>query len=96
MHDDAELFHRHPGNPVLSAADFPYPMNSVFNPGAALLTSGLAALPDRVPVEPSADARAAVVKPSRKTTLVANDGAKSKPGSRAGTPSTWKGQHDAR
>ena len=37
MHDDAELFHRHPGNPVLTAADFPYPMNSVFNPGAALL-----------------------------------------------------------
>ncbi|GAA0898314.1 hypothetical protein [Virgisporangium aurantiacum] len=37
MHEEAELFHRHPGNPVLSAADFPYPMNSVFNPGAALL-----------------------------------------------------------
>src|SRR4029453_16165924 len=37
MHDDAELFHRHPGNPVLSAAYFPYPMNSVFNPAAALL-----------------------------------------------------------
>jgi predicted GH43/DUF377 family glycosyl hydrolase len=36
MHDEVELFHRHPGNPILSAADFPYPMNSVFNPGAAL------------------------------------------------------------
>jgi predicted GH43/DUF377 family glycosyl hydrolase len=37
MREESELFHRHPGNPVLSAADFPYPMNSVFNPGAALL-----------------------------------------------------------
>ena len=39
MHEEAELFHRHPGNPVLSAADFPYPMNSVFNPGAACSTA---------------------------------------------------------
>jgi predicted GH43/DUF377 family glycosyl hydrolase len=29
-----ELFHRHPGNPILSAEDWPYPVNSVFNPGA--------------------------------------------------------------
>jgi predicted GH43/DUF377 family glycosyl hydrolase len=36
MHDEAELFHRYPGNPVVTAADFPYPMNSVFNPAAAL------------------------------------------------------------
>jgi predicted GH43/DUF377 family glycosyl hydrolase len=36
MHDEVELFHRHPANPILSAADFPYPMNCVFNPGAAL------------------------------------------------------------
>jgi predicted GH43/DUF377 family glycosyl hydrolase len=36
MHDESELFHRHPQNPVLSAADFSYPMNSVFNPGAAM------------------------------------------------------------
>jgi predicted GH43/DUF377 family glycosyl hydrolase len=35
MHDEVELFHRHPANPILSAADFPYPVNSVFNPGAA-------------------------------------------------------------
>lgn len=62
----------------------------------ALLTAGLAALPDRVPVEPSAEARAATVKPERKTTLLATDRAKSKPGRRAGTRSTWKGQHDAR
>lgn len=30
-----ELFHRHPGNPILSAEDWPYPVNAVFNPGAA-------------------------------------------------------------
>lgn len=30
-----ELFRRHPGNPILSAEDWPYPVNSVFNPGAA-------------------------------------------------------------
>lgn len=30
-----ELFHRHPGNPILSAEDWPYPVNTVFNPGAA-------------------------------------------------------------
>jgi predicted GH43/DUF377 family glycosyl hydrolase len=36
MHDEAELFHRHPANPVLTADQFPYPINSVFNPGAAL------------------------------------------------------------
>jgi predicted GH43/DUF377 family glycosyl hydrolase len=29
-----ELFQRHPGNPILSAEDWPYPVNSVFNPGA--------------------------------------------------------------
>jgi predicted GH43/DUF377 family glycosyl hydrolase len=36
MHDEVELFHRHPANPVITAADFAYPVNSVFNPGAAL------------------------------------------------------------
>jgi predicted GH43/DUF377 family glycosyl hydrolase len=30
-------FRREPGNPILSAADLPYPANSVFNPGAALV-----------------------------------------------------------
>jgi predicted GH43/DUF377 family glycosyl hydrolase len=30
-----ELFERHPGNPILTAADWPYPVNSVFNPAAA-------------------------------------------------------------
>ncbi len=32
-----ELFVRHPGNPILTAADWPYPANTVFNPGAATL-----------------------------------------------------------
>ncbi len=32
-----ELFDRHPGNPILSAADWPYPVNAVFNPAAASL-----------------------------------------------------------
>jgi len=30
-----ELFLRHSGNPILSATDWPYPVNSVFNPAAA-------------------------------------------------------------
>jgi predicted GH43/DUF377 family glycosyl hydrolase len=30
-----DLFRRHPGNPILSAADWPYPVNAVFNPAAA-------------------------------------------------------------
>src|SRR5947207_2525113 len=29
-----ELFHRHPSNPILTAQDWPYPANSVFNAGA--------------------------------------------------------------
>lgn len=32
-----ELFRRHPANPILSAADWPYPVNAVFNPGAAVV-----------------------------------------------------------
>ncbi len=36
MHFDAELFHREPTNPLLTAGDWPYPINSVFNPGACL------------------------------------------------------------
>ncbi len=31
------LFQRHPNNPILSAEDWPYPVNSVFNPGAAMV-----------------------------------------------------------
>jgi predicted GH43/DUF377 family glycosyl hydrolase len=30
-----ELFHRHPDNPILTAEDWPYPVNVVFNPAAA-------------------------------------------------------------
>ncbi len=33
----AELFTRHPGNPILTAEDWPYRVNVVFNPGAALV-----------------------------------------------------------
>jgi predicted GH43/DUF377 family glycosyl hydrolase len=32
-----ERFHRHPANPILTAADWPYPVNAVFNPAAAQL-----------------------------------------------------------
>ncbi len=34
---DRELFHRHPANPILTADDWPYPVNAVFNPAAAQL-----------------------------------------------------------
>ena len=30
-----ELFRRHPANPILTAEDWPYPVNAVFNPAAA-------------------------------------------------------------
>jgi beta-1,2-mannobiose phosphorylase / 1,2-beta-oligomannan phosphorylase len=32
-----ELFQRHPANPILTAEDWPYPVNAVFNPAAAQL-----------------------------------------------------------
>lgn len=35
-----DLFLRHPANPLLSAADWPYAAHTVFNPGATLLASG--------------------------------------------------------
>ena len=44
----AELFHRHKLNPILSATDWPYPVNSVFNPGATLLPDGTTLLLCRV------------------------------------------------
>jgi predicted GH43/DUF377 family glycosyl hydrolase len=31
------LFHRHQNNPILTAADWPYPAHTVFNPGATIL-----------------------------------------------------------
>jgi predicted GH43/DUF377 family glycosyl hydrolase len=36
----SQLFLRHPRNPILTAADWPYPVNSVFNPGATRLADG--------------------------------------------------------
>jgi predicted GH43/DUF377 family glycosyl hydrolase len=42
------LFHRHEANPVLTAADWPYPANSVFNPGAVRLPDGSTLLLARV------------------------------------------------
>ena len=45
-----ELFQRHPGNPILTAADWPYPVNAVFNPAATTINGGtvlLARVEDR-------------------------------------------------
>ena len=42
------LFHRHPQNPILSAADWPYPAHTVFNPGATRLRDGTTLLLCRV------------------------------------------------
>ncbi len=44
----AQLFHRHEKNPILTAADWPYPAHSVFNPGATLLQDGTTLLLCRV------------------------------------------------
>lgn len=43
-----ELFRRHEANPILTAGDWPYPVNSVFNPGAVLLPDGSTLLLCRV------------------------------------------------
>ena len=43
-----ELFHRHKRNPILSAANWPYPVNSIFNPAATLLPDGTTLLLCRV------------------------------------------------
>ncbi len=42
-----ELFERHPSNPILTAADWPYPVNAVFNPAAATV-DGMTVLLARV------------------------------------------------
>jgi predicted GH43/DUF377 family glycosyl hydrolase len=42
------LFHRHPKNPILTAADWPYPAHTVFNPGATRLQDGTTLLLCRV------------------------------------------------
>jgi len=47
-HQHPELFHRHKLNPILTAADWPYPINSVFNAGATLLPDGTTLLLCRV------------------------------------------------
>ncbi len=43
-----ELFQRHVRNPILTADDWPYPVNTVFNPGAALMPDGSTLLLCRV------------------------------------------------
>lgn len=43
-----ELFRRHKLNPILTAADWPYPVHSVFNPGAISLSDGTTLLLCRV------------------------------------------------
>ena len=43
-----ELFRRHKLNPILTTADWPYPVNSVFNPGVTLLHDGTTLLLCRV------------------------------------------------
>src|SRR5438477_12430915 len=42
------LFHRYEKNPILTAADWPYPAHSVFNPGATRLADGTTLLLCRV------------------------------------------------
>jgi predicted GH43/DUF377 family glycosyl hydrolase len=44
----SELFRRFEGNPILRASDWPYPINSVFNPGVTLLPDGTTLLLCRV------------------------------------------------
>ena len=43
-----EVFHRHKSNPILTAENWPYPINSVFNAGATLLPDGTTLLLCRV------------------------------------------------
>ena len=47
-HQYLELLHRHRSNPILTAADWPYPIHSVFNAGATLLQDGTTLLLCRV------------------------------------------------
>ncbi len=48
QHQSETLFHRHPKNPILTAADWPYGINTVFNAGATLLPDGTTLLLCRV------------------------------------------------
>ncbi|MGA7731782.1 MAG: glycosidase [Chloroflexia bacterium] len=45
---DTTLFRRHPNNPILTAADWPYAVHTVFNAGATLLPDGTTLLLCRV------------------------------------------------
>jgi len=47
-HEHLDLFSRHSDNPILTAIDWPYAVNSVFNPGATLLPDGTTLLLCRV------------------------------------------------
>ena len=47
-HHYPELFRRHKLNPILTAADWPYPVHTVFNPAATLLPDGTTLLLCRV------------------------------------------------
>jgi predicted GH43/DUF377 family glycosyl hydrolase len=47
-HHYETLFHRHDRNPILTAADWPYPVHTVFNPGATRLADGSTLLLCRV------------------------------------------------
>jgi predicted GH43/DUF377 family glycosyl hydrolase len=47
-HGYETLFHRHDGNPILTASMWPYPAHSVFNPGAVRLRDGTTLLLCRV------------------------------------------------
>ena len=46
--EDQPLFRRHEANPILTASDWPYPINSVFNAGATILPDGTTLLLCRV------------------------------------------------
>jgi predicted GH43/DUF377 family glycosyl hydrolase len=46
--DNSQLFQRCPGNPILTAAQWPHTVNAVFNPGAARLPDGTTVLLCRV------------------------------------------------
>jgi predicted GH43/DUF377 family glycosyl hydrolase len=48
QHGYEALFVRHPGNPILTAAQWPYPAHAVFNAGATLLSDGTTLLLCRV------------------------------------------------
>ena len=48
IHHHPELFRRHKDNPILTAANWPYPINTVFNPGAILMPDGSTLLLCRV------------------------------------------------